>query len=386
MSSSELQALMDAAVDAVIIFDHRGCITACNGSAERLFGYARGELLGQDVSALMPEPYQSTQNSHFERCGRRRTPHTIGVGRDVEAVRKDGTRLPALLSVGELAGSEFPRFVGFVRDVTSERQALAAIEAERDRARARQIEAQEAHRLQERLMHVSRMATMGEMAAGIAHELNQPLSAIVTYAHACERFLDRPIPDLAETRSALHEIGEEGLRAGEVIRRLRHLVSGQESEHTATDVNELVEDLGVLAQADARVHKTKLELNLADGLPLVSADRVQFQQMLLSLVHNAVEALGEMPAAARTITIQTVRANGHLVEVSVSDNGPGVSPLIADRLFTPFVTTKAAGTGLGLAISRTIVQAHGGTIAHRPMTPSGACFFVRLPAIKDSHA
>jgi two-component system sensor kinase FixL len=386
MASSELQALMDAAVDAVIIFDHRGGITAFNGSAERLFGYARGELLGRNVSALMPEPYQHEQNGYLGPFGRTRSPHMIGVGRQVEVLRKDGTRLPAFLSVGEVAGSEFPRFVGFVRDVTSERRALAAIEAERDRARARQIEAQEAHRLQERLMHVSRMATMGEMAAGIAHELNQPLSAIVTYARACERFLDRANPDLPETRSALHEIGEEALRAGEIIRRLRQLVSGQESERTATDVNELVEDLSVLAQADARLHKATLELDLAEGLPLVSADRGQFQQMLLSLVRNAVEALGEVPAAARKITIQTARVNDHAVEVSVSDNGPGVSPSIADRLFTPFVTTKAAGTGLGLAISRTIVQAHGGKIAHRPMTPSGACFFVRLPAIKDARA
>jgi two-component system sensor kinase FixL len=386
MSSSELQALMDAAVDAVVIFDHRGGITAFNSSAERLFGYARDELLGRNVSSLMPEPYQSERNGYVGPFGRTRIPDMIGGGRQVEVLRKDGIRLPAFLSVGEVAGSEFPRFVGFVRDITSERQALAAIETERDRATVRQNEAQEARRLQERLTHVSRMATMGEMAAGIAHELNQPLSAIVTYARACERFLDRANPDLAETRSALHEIGEEALRAGEVIRRLRQMVSGQESEQIATDLNELVEDLSVLAQADARVHKTKLELDLAEGLPLVSADRVQFQQMLLSLVRNAVEALGEVPAAARKVTIQTARANDHLVEVSVSDNGPGVSPSITDRLFSPFITTKAAGTGLGLAISRTIVQAHGGRIGHRPMTPSGACFFVRLPAIRDEHA
>ena len=368
MSSSELQALLDAAVDAVILIDHRGRITAFNRSAERLFGYSSQELLGRNVSILMPAPHRSEHDGYLERYASTGVAHIIGVGREVEGLRQDGTRFPAFLSVGRVAGSDPPRFVGFVRDVTTERQALATIH------------------LQERLMHVSRMATMGEMAAGIAHELNQPLSAIATYAHACERFLESADPDLTETRSSLHEIGEEALRAGDIIRHLRQLVGGQASEHMVTDLNELIEDISVLAQADARVHTTQLELDLAEGLPRVNADRVQLQQVLLNLVRNALEALQELPAAARKVTICTTRAADDLVEMSVSDNGPGLSPAIADRLFTPFVTTKAAGTGLGLAISRTIVQAHDGKIAHRVRNPSGACFFVRIPAVKDEDA
>lgn len=374
---------MDAAVDAVIIIDHSGLITAHNRSAERMFGYTSRELIGQNVSVLMPEPYRSEHDGYMQRYARTGVPHIIGVGRDVAALRKDGTAFPAFLSVDQVAGADPPRFVGFIRDVTTERQALATIQAERDRAEARQAEEREARRLQERLTHVSRMATMGEMAAGIAHELNQPLSAIATYARACERFLALPEPDLAETRAAVHEIGDEAMRAGDMIRRLRQLVSVNPSERIETDVNELVQDLGVLAQADAHAHKTRLEFDFANPLPHVRADRVQFQQMILSLVRNAVEALAEVPTHERRVTIRTAHTENDEVEVSVSDNGPGLTPWIADRLFTPFATTKAAGTGLGLAISRSIAQAHGGTIRHRPVSPSGACFFVRIPEVKD---
>lgn len=374
---------MDAAVDAVVVIDHAGSIVAFNRSAERLFGYSVAEILGQNVSVLMPQPYREAHDDYLERYERTGIPHIIGVGREVEALRKDGTSFPAFLSVGKVGGVEPPRFVGFVRDVTTERQALATIQAERDRAQARQKEEATARRLQERMTHVSRMATMGEMAAGIAHELNQPLSAIATYARAAERFLQADPPDMEETLAALREIGSEALRAGEIIKRLRQLVGGRPTRHEATDLNSVVSDLGVLAQADGRVHKTQIEFELAPGLPPVSGDRIQLQQMILTLVRNALEALSESPIADRRISVRTGRLPDGRIELAVCDNGPGVAPEMIDRLFIPFTTSKPSGTGLGLAISQTIAQAHRGTIGHRPMSPSGACFFVRLPAIED---
>jgi two-component system, LuxR family, sensor kinase FixL len=383
MPAHEIQALLDAAVDAVIMIDHRGVMTAFNRSAERLFGYEASELVGQNVSVLMPSPYRQEHDGYLERYARTGIPHIIGVGREVEARRKDGSCFPAFLSVGRVAQSDPPRFVGFVRDVTTERQALASIQAERDYANIRRREEQEARRLQERMTHVSRMATMGEMAAGIAHELNQPLSAIATYARACERFLQSAEPDLAETRSSLAEISLEALRAGEIIRRLRQLVSAKPSDRAVTEVNTLVEDLEVLMQADARVHKTLIEFDLAPGLNPVKADRTQLQQLILSLVRNSIEALSETIATARRVTIRSCRTPDGRVELSVSDNGPGVAPDMVDRLFIPFTTTKASGTGLGLAISQTIAQAHGGSIGYRQESPSGACFFVRLPAAEE---
>ena len=383
MPSNELQALLDAAVDAVVIIDHRGVVTAFNRSAERLFGYEARELVGQNVSTLMPSPFREEHDLYLDRYARTGIPHIIGVGREVEGLRKDGSRFPAFLSVGQVAHSVPPRFVGFVRDVTTERQALATIQAERDYANTRRREEQEARRLQERMTHVSRMATMGEMAAGIAHELNQPLSAIATYARACERFLQAAEPDLPETLSALREISLEAMRAGEIIRRLRQLVGAKPSDRVSTSINALVDDVEVLMQADARVHKTQVEFDLAPGLPPVMADRTQLQQLVLSLVRNSIESLSDAAPTGRCVTIRTSRVPDGRIELGVCDNGPGVAPDMVDRLFIPFTTTKASGTGLGLAISQTIAQAHGGSMGYRPNSPAGACFYLRLPAIEE---
>lgn len=378
MPTREIQALLDATVDAVVMIDHRGTITVFNRSAERLFGYSAEEVVGSNVRILMPEPWRQEHDGYLERYGRTGIPHIIGIGREVEGLRKDGSRFPAFLSVGRVAESDPPRFVGFVRDVTTEKRALASIQAARDQAEHRRREEQEARRLQERLTHVSRMATMGEMAAGIAHELNQPLSAIATYARACERFLKSADPDLPETLSSLAEIGLEAMRAGEIIRRLRQLVSTNPAEQEAAQLNDVVRDLGVLMQADARVHKTQIDFDLAPTLPLMRANRAQIQQMILSLVRNAIEALAEAGTPSRKITIRTHRSPDGRIELSIADNGPGVAEDMVDRLFMPFVTSKSSGTGLGLAISQSIAQAHGGTIAYRPNEPAGACFYTRF--------
>jgi two-component system sensor kinase FixL len=260
-----------------------------------MFGYDTNELLGQSVNMLMPVPDRSEHDSYLDRYARTGVPHIIGVGREVEAMRKDGSRFPAFLSVGQVAGSNPPRFVGFVRDVTTERQALATIQAERDRAVARRHEEQEARRLQERMTHVSRMATMGEMAAGIAHELNQPLSAIATYARACERFLKSPAPDLPETLSSLAEISLEAMRRGDHP-TLRQLVSAPEASMRST-LNELVEDLGVLMHADARIHQTSSISDLRRACR--SATAPSCSSSCSPWCSNAIEALEESATARR---------------------------------------------------------------------------------------
>jgi two-component system sensor kinase FixL len=383
MPSRDLQAVMEAAVDAIILMDHRGVVSDFNRSAERLFGYLAAEIIGQNIQVLMPEPYRSQHDAYLKRYEETHIPHIIGVGREVEAQRRDGSVFPAFLSVGRVADVDPPRFVGMIRDVTTEHQALATLQAERDRAEARQTAEQEARHFQERMTHVARLATMGEMAAGIAHELNQPLSAIATYARACERFLKSPVPDLEETLSSVQEIAQEAIRAGDIIQRLRQIVNRSPSEQAPTDLNSLVEGLAVLVQADARVHRTQIDFDLAPGLPQVQGDPAQLQQLILSLVRNAIEALESAPAANRRIIIRTVLCEGSDIELSVCDNGPGVPAEIAETLFAPFVTTKPEGTGLGLSISETIARAHGGTIGHRALTPSGACFCFRLPVIED---
>ncbi len=235
--------------------------------------------------------------------------------------------------------------------------------------------------LLQRLTHVSRLATMGEMAAGIAHELNQPLTAIASYAQACDWLLARGSTDTAEIRDALQQITAQGLRAGEIIRRLRNLVRAPDTLRVLSDCNALIEELRGLALTDARVHNVRLTLELAPDLTQVFVNRVEIQQVVLNLVRNAVEALESVPPERRNIALRTAEGPEDTVEISVVDSGPGVDPKIVDRLFSPFVTTKPAGAGLGLAIGRSIVEAHKGTLRYREETEGagGACFMLRLP-------
>ena len=235
---------------------------------------------------------------------------------------------------------------------------------------------------QDRLTRVARLATLGEMASGIAHELNQPLTAIATFARACDHYLDSPSPDLAELREAVREIASEAFRAGETIRRLRNMVRGDTDQRVALDVNNLIEEMRTLLVADARLHGTDLDIALPHDLPQVSANGVQLQQVVLNLARNAFEALQDSPPGDRRVAITAEAAHGD-VEIRVSDNGPGIAPLIEDRLFDPFASTKGGGTGLGLAMSRTIVKSHGGTIGTRQTKPRGATFYVRLPAVEE---
>jgi two-component system sensor kinase FixL len=241
------------------------------------------------------------------------------------------------------------------------------------------------HKLQERLTHVSRLATVGEMSAGIAHELNQPLTAVANYAQACDRLLARPDPDITEIREALRQITAQAVRAGDIIRRLRTLARNDVLQRDLTDVNVLVGELRELIQLDAKTYGVSYELRLTPDLPQIEVDRAQVQQVIVNLVRNAVEALSEQSCADRSpeVCISTRLSPQSDVEIAVCDNGPGLSQPIAARLFDPFCTTKTNGTGLGLAISRTIIKSHQGSLEHRPNSPRGACFIVRLPLPKQ---
>ncbi len=231
-----------------------------------------------------------------------------------------------------------------------------------------------------RMLQVSRLATIGEMAAGVAHELNQPLTAIANYAQACDRLLGRPGANLDDIRTALREIADQAVRAGDILRRLRSLARSQPMRRERADINAAIEEIRDLILGDARVHGTCAKLDLAPGLPCVSIDAPQVQHVILNLVRNGLEALASSATAAPELSLGTrLTADGD-IEIAICDNGPGLSPQALERLFDPFFSTKAEGTGLGLAISNTVIRAHGGTLGHRPNTPRGACFYIRLPA------
>lgn len=621
-AANDLQAVLDAAVDAVIVIDHRGQISTFNHAAERLFGYAAAEAIGLNIAALMAEPHGVSHDNYvrsYLETGRARI---IGVGREVWAKRRDGSLFPVALSVGQIHGEEPPRFVGFIHDVTLRRAATEALRRERDRAQhyldlvevmllavdlrgsitlinrkgeeiigrtadelvghdwfeqcipeedrleqrrrfeasladprgapahfettivtqggqrkliawnvttlrddqgmvigqlssgedvterrraeaalqrseallrsaqsiahlgtyeinlstdqvawstqmyeilgrsaseqplkfeafvrecvhpddrvrferewrlfrestgrldvemrivrpdgavrfvnalaavqrrpdawavitgtlhdvtERQLAEQDARLGQERLTHVARLSTMGEMATGLAHEINQPLTAIATYAQAGVRLMDAPGgADLVELREVLVQITNQSLRAGEVIRRLRAFVKHKGSKAETLQINDLVEDVRVLAETDARLHDIRILLDLAPDLPTIVADSVQLQQVMLNLVRNAIDALNEKPDAPRRVTIRTYHIEDG-IEVEVIDRAHGIADHVAANLFNPFYTTKQNGTGLGLAISRSIITAHKGKLGHRQTPGGGTTFYFTLPLVQ----
>jgi two-component system, LuxR family, sensor kinase FixL len=230
-----------------------------------------------------------------------------------------------------------------------------------------------------RMLQVSRLATIGEMAAGVAHELNQPLTAIANYAQACDRLLARPTANLDDIHTALREIAAQAVRAGDILRRLRSLARSQPMRRERADINVMIEEIRDLLVADARAHQGVVKFELAPALPPVSIDSVQLQHVIVNLVRNGLEAQSDGPPATRELFVRTgLSAHGD-VEIAICDNGPGLSAQALERLFDPFFSTKADGTGLGLAISNTVVRAHDGSLGHGPNQPRGACFYIRLP-------
>jgi two-component system, LuxR family, sensor kinase FixL len=361
----DLQAVLDAAVEAVILIDENGIIETFNRSAERLFGWTAAEVHGKNVSLLMEGADRVGHDGYIKRFLNTGEAKIIGIGREVPARRRDGSVFPAMLAVGEVQQSNPRRFVGFLHDITLRRQAEEA---------ARQSEA--------RLNHFARLSTMGEMAAGLAHEINQPLTAIATFSQAATRMLSRPEgierEDLSE---ALDQITAQALRAGEVIRRLRAFVKNREVRHERVDCKRVVEDSRLLLEADARSNSVQLRLQVADSLPPITADPVQLQQVLINLVRNAIEASADVPGAHREVILSASLDGEGMVEVAVADHGHGLSTEAAERLFHPFFTTKPGGTGLGLVISSSIIRAHNGRLAYRS-TPGGGCtFFFTLPPL-----
>jgi two-component system sensor kinase FixL len=488
----EYRALLDAAVDAIIVIDHEGSIQEFSQAAQRIFGYEPEEIVGQNVRTLMPEPYRGEHDGYMRHYLDSGTPRIIGVGREVQAQRKDGSVFPCDLAVGRVDGVEPPRFIGFIRDITarkeaeeqlrrseselrlaqelanlgnyvmhgdgggddyyspqlyrilgvkpgdpsisrdeylgrwvhaSDRKRVAAEFARMDAGKsALDIEYQvvlrdgtmkhlhhlaqavfgpdgkvqkyvgtihditdrrraedEARVLQERLTHFSRLSTMGEMAAGLAHEINQPLSAIATYAQACQRLIRQPDLEIEDVVSALEQINAQALRAGEVIRRLRNFVKNREVKREPVDCARLLEDLRTLAETDARLHNIRLRLDCDQPLPTVYADPIQLQQVVLNLVRNAIDAMSDVPEDRREVVLMTRQAGDGEVELTVVDQGTGLAPEATEHLFNPFFTTKASGTGLGLAISRSIVRAHGGRLWHTPNDGYGVRFHFTLP-------
>ncbi|MCX8474790.1 MAG: PAS domain S-box protein [Sphingomonas sp.] len=359
---AHLTSILQTVPDAMIVIDEDGLIRDFSDTAERQFGWTAEEVTGRNVSMLMPSPYREAHDGYLQRYYRTGERRIIGVGRVVVGERKDGSTFPMELAVGEMRLLEGRFFTGFVRDLTERQQTETRLQE-----------------LQSELVHVSRLTALGEMASALAHELNQPLSAIGNYLMGSKTLLGRdPVPQ-ERVADAVERAASEALRAGEIIRRLRDFVSRGETERRLESLPKLLEEASALALVGAKEHGVRVRFDLSPEVDLVLVDKVQVQQVILNLIRNAVDAMTE--TERRELTVTVAPEDSEMARVTVSDTGPGIRPDVVDQLFQPFVTTKRTGMGVGLSICRTIVEAHGGKIWAGPNESAGAVFHFTVPSV-----
>jgi len=368
-SLQRYRAILDTAVDGIITIGVDGIVESFNRAAEQIFGYASSEIIGRNVKLLMDEPDRGQHDQYISNYVETRKARVIGIGREVVGRRKNGQTFPMDLAIGEVHLPGRLLFTGIVRDISDRRHAEA-----------------ESRRRRDEIAHLSRLASMGEMASVLAHEVNQPLTAIVSHASACLRMLNRGQMSPELLQDSLRQIARQGERAGEVIRRVRSFVQKTELNRAPCSINELVNDVIWLLGHDIQAMKVRRELVLAPDLPQVQVDRVQIEQILFNLVRNALDAMTSTDIAARRLRIETAidAADGHdaaaMVRIDVTDSGSGLAGVDISALFQPYFTTKSAGLGQGLAICKSIADAHGGSIqAAQAPSGAGACFTLKLP-------
>ena len=356
-----LQSILATVPDAMIVIDESGLIVSFSAAAERLFGFSEAELIGRNVATLMPSPDSERHDAYIRRYLETGEKRIIGTGRTVTATRKDGTDFPIELAVGEAISDGQRLFTGFIRDLT-EKQATEA--------RLQEVQSE--------LFHVARLAEIGTMATTLAHELNQPLTAIVAYAQTLREVVDVPTPDMQEMLKAnFQDMADQSMRAGSIVRRLRDFLAHGDVEKRIEDLPSLINEASGLALVGAREQGVTVELDIDPKATPVFVDRIQVQQVLVNLIRNAVEAMDG--SRVRNLAISTALTSDDLVQVSVVDTGPGIDPEIRDHLFEAFVTTKSGGMGLGLSICRTIIDAHGGTLGATVRPGGGTKFHFTLP-------
>ena len=365
---AHLRSIFDTAPEAMIVINERGVIQSYGASAERLFGWRSTEVIGRNINVLMPQPFRDRHDGYLQRYLATGEKRIIGIGRIVVGQRKDGSTFPMELAVGEVRSEHGQFFTGFVRDLT---------EREESEARVQQLQAE--------VVHISRLSAMGEMASALAHELNQPLSAIANYLNGARRLLERETGSDPRAVEAVAKAADQALRAGEIIRRLRDFLARGEGERSVESLAKLVHEACGLALVGAKEAGVDVRYQLDPHLDRVVVDRVQIQQVVVNLVRNALEA---MQGQARREILVSTKVEDDMAVVSVADTGPGLDEAAAARLFQPFVTTKAQGMGVGLSISRTIVEAHGGRIWTEVNSGGGAIFrfSVRLAPDEESVA
>ncbi len=359
---AHLRSILATVPDAMVVIDEAGLILSFSAAAEKMFGYSERDVLGQNVKILMPSPDRERHDQYlinYLTTGKRKI---IGIGRVTTALHSDGNTFPIELAVGEAWSGGRRIFTGFIRDLTERQETLLRLQD-----------------LQSELAHVGRVSEMGTLASSLAHELNQPLTAVASYCESARDLLggDMDAQTVAMIREAMDEAAKQSVRAGQIVRRLRDFMSHGETERHVESLQRLINEANALGLVGSREHGIDVQVSLDPRADLVFVDRIQVQQVLVNLIRNAIDAMVDAPV--RKLSIRTARQPG-FTRVTVEDTGSGINETIAEQLFQPFVTSKQNGMGIGLSICRTIVQAHGGRIWFEPASNGGTAFHFTLPS------
>jgi two-component system sensor kinase FixL len=359
---AHLRSILATVPDAMVVIDEAGLILSFSAAAEKMFGYSESDVVGQNVKILMPSPDRERHDQYlinYLTTGQRKI---IGIGRVTTALHCDGNTFPIELAVGEAWSGGRRIFTGFIRDLTERQETLLRLQD-----------------LQSELAHVGRVSEMGTLASSLAHELNQPLTAVSSYCESARDLLgdDMDSESQAMIREAMDEAAKQAVRAGQIVRRLRDFMSHGETERHVESLQRLINEANALGLVGSREHGIDVQVSLDPRADLVFVDRIQVQQVLVNLIRNAIDAMIDAPV--RKLSIRTARQDA-FTRVTVEDTGSGISDAIADQLFQPFVTSKQTGMGIGLSICRTIVQAHGGKIWFEPGGSGGTAFHFTLPS------
>ena len=373
LRETKIRRLVDANIVGIAIWTVDGRILEANDALLAMLGYERADVVSGRMrwTDLTPPEWRARDARALNEVDATGTIQPF----EKEFFRKDGSRVPVLLGAAALDDRR-EQGVAFVVDLTGRKRAEAEAREGERRYRDAQMD----------LVHANRLATMGQLTASIAHEVNQPIAAVVTNAHAALRWLTAQPPDLGEARQALGRIVSDGNRAGEVINRIRGMIQKTPPRKESLDVNQSIREVMALAGGEAMEGRVAVHAQLGEGLPLIQADRIQLQQVILNLIVNAVEAMTHTADRPRDLLVSSEKTEAAGVLVAVRDTGPGLAPASVEHVFDAFYTTKPGGLGMGLSISRSIIEAHGGRLWAEANEPRGAVFQFTLPANEGSES